>query len=116
MPTLNEHGQPACRFCGLTEGVAGHSESDCIGESPVAERKFHKTTITYEVLSEEPIPGHVDLEYIAREAMEGRYVGRFVSNDETVLTGKQMADTLYEFGSDPGFFMLDSDGKDDENA
>lgn len=82
----------------------------------MTERKLLRTKITYEVLSEEPIPGHADLEYIAREAMEGRYVGRFTSTEETVLTGKQMADTLYEFGSDPGFFMLDDDGKDDEDA
>lgn len=77
------------------------------------EQKFYKTRVVFEVLSEGPIPGHADLEYIAKESYDGRYVGRFSPDgaEETVLTGKQMADALYDFGSDPGFFSLNDDGE-----
>jgi len=79
-------------------------------------RRFYKSIIHFEVLSEEPIPGHVDMEYIAREAMEGRYVGRFLDTDEVLLNGAAMAEALYEAGSEPGFFELDDEGNDfDEN-
>lgn len=81
-------------------------------------RKFYRTRISYEVLSEEPIPGHVDLEYIAKECIDGRYVGRFspVGVEEAVLSGKQAAESLYDFGSDPGFFCLTDEGEDSEDA
>ena len=82
-------------------------------------RLFYKTIIRYEVLSEEPIPGHADLEYIAKEANEGRYVGRFLPggpNDHVLMNGASMAEALYEAGSEPGFFLLDDEGNDyDEN-
>ena len=82
-------------------------------------RLFYKTIVKYEVLSEEPIPGHVDLEYIAKEAQEGRYVGRFLDpgpNGQIPLNGAAMADALREAGSEPSFFELDSEGNDfDEN-
>lgn len=79
-------------------------------------RRFYKTVISYTVLSEEPIPPHVDLQYIAVEANEGRYVGNFGVIDESLLNGAAMAKALYEAGSDPGFFELDADGNDfDEN-
>ena len=83
----------------------------------MAARQFYKTVITYEVLSEETIPGHVDLEYIAKEAQEGRYVGRFLRTEEIPLSGAGMAVALTAAGSDPGFFMLDDAGNDfDESA
>lgn len=72
--------------------------------------KFYKTKVVFEVLSNEPIPGHADLEFIARESYDGRYVGRFGETTEQRLSGKAMADALYEFGSDPGFFSLDDNG------
>ena len=82
-------------------------------------RLFYKTIIKYEVLSEEPIPGHVDLSYIGREAEEGRYVGRFLpagANDQILMNGASMAECLRIAGSEPGFFELDDEGNDyDEN-
>lgn len=68
---------------------------------------MYKTTVTFEVLSEDPIPGHVDLEYIAREATEGRYVGRFGPTKEETVTPAKMRQLLYDFGSDPEFFLLE---------
>jgi hypothetical protein len=70
---------------------------------------MYKTTITYEVLSEEPIPGHADLEYIAKEAFEGRYVGRFGPTKEEAVTPAEMRQLLYDFGSEPSFFLLDGE-------
>jgi len=83
----------------------------------MSKREFYKTTITFEVLSEEPLPGHADLDYIFTECMEGRYVGRFGSNDERLLNGAAMAEELSNFGSEPGFFELpesdEADGADE---
>jgi hypothetical protein len=75
-------------------------------------RRFYKTTVTFTVLSEEPIPPHADLQYIAVECNEGQYVGNFSANDEQLLNGGAMADALYEAGSEPGFFELDDSGQD----
>lgn len=75
-------------------------------------RRFYKTTVTFTVLSEEPIPPHADLQSIAVECDEGQYVGSFSANDEQLLNGGAMADALYEAGSEPGFFELDDLGQD----
>ena len=75
-------------------------------------RRFYKTTVTFTVLSEEPIPPHADLQYIAVECNDGQYVGNFSANDEQLLNGGAMADALYEAGSEPGFFSLDDTGQD----
>ena len=75
-------------------------------------RRFYKTTVTFTVLSEEPIPPHADLQSIAVECNEGQYVGNFAANDEQLLNGGAMADALYEAGSEPGFFELDDSGQD----
>jgi hypothetical protein len=77
-----------------------------------SDRKFFKTTVTFTVLSEEPIPPHADLQYIANEAVDGQYVGNFGASEEVKLTGAEVAEALYEAGSDPGFFSLDSEGND----
>ena len=50
---------------------------------------MYKTTITYTVLSEEPIPGHADLEYIAKEAYDGHYVGTFNETKEVKLSKEE---------------------------
>ena len=78
-------------------------------------RLFYKTVIRYEVLSEEPIPGDATMGEVAREAYEGRYVGRFLPpgpNDQILMNGASMADALYEAGSEPGFFLLNDAGED----
>jgi hypothetical protein len=71
---------------------------------------FYKTIITYEILSEEPIPDSVSLADIDRECEDGAWVGQFGETKQQELTGKEMADELYAFGSDPTFFMLDDNG------
>ena len=74
---------------------------------------FYKTIYTLEVLSEDVIPDDLDLEGLAYETDQGAYVGRLLPPVITELTGKQMADALYAFGSDPSFFHLTDDGEAD---
>jgi hypothetical protein len=74
------------------------------------ERTYYKTTYTFEVLSEEPMPDGISLSRLEEETYSGHCVGRFGDFKEEVLTGKQAADALYEFGSQPEFFCLDDEG------
>lgn len=93
----------------------GQPESDTFEalESELGEpRQFYKTTVTFTVLSEEPISPHADLQSIAVECSEGQYVGNFSAYNRELLNGGAMADALYEAGSDPAFFMLDESGQD----
>lgn len=80
----------------------------------VSKRKFHKTTFKITVLSEEPIPDDIELETLAREAMVGDYVMQFYQADHKLLPADQIAQALYDVGSEPGFFMLNDDGSDAE--
>ena len=74
-------------------------------------RTFRRVVLRYEVLME----GDVELSSLAEIAVAcdtGPCVGRFLddeSNEE--LTGKQMADALYEAGSEPGFYELTDEGE-----
>jgi hypothetical protein len=75
------------------------------------DKKYYKTTFTIAVLSEEPIPGDADLAAVMHEADTGSYVAYKEKNNQETLTGKQVADALYDAGSEPGFFMLNDDGE-----
>lgn len=75
-------------------------------------RKFYKTTITLEVLSEEPIPNWMDTQAIVYEAQEGGFSMATVGNVEVELDGKQAANELTSQGSEPEFFGLTEDGED----
>lgn len=77
-------------------------------------RKFYKTVIKFEVLSEEPIPDNVDYSQILFECKEGDYSMRELGEKQTVLNGKQAARALINQGSDPEFFQLNKDGEDIE--
>jgi len=78
--------------------------------------RYYKTARTLTILSEAYEAGSEEV-----SEMELEYLPRFVDEDHGVLlsdtstfeevTPKQMADLLYEAGSDPGFFQLDDDGK-----
>ena len=78
----------------------------------MTERKFYKTTITFEVLSEEPIPSWMELQNIVYETEEGDYSGATVGNVQVELDGKQAVKELAAQGSDPEFFRLDEEGND----
>lgn len=87
--------------------MLAHVEKLKDAEKPV--RIFYKTTISFEVLSEEPIPPHVDMEYIGTECDEGRYVGRFAATTERRLDPQETIKELYDFGSEPSFFELEDE-------
>ncbi len=72
---------------------------------------IYKTSITVEILSEEPIPDPVTLEKIAWEMTEGDWVGRLSGQKSKKLRGKAAAAAAFEFGSSPAFFGLNDDGR-----
>jgi hypothetical protein len=78
-------------------------------------RKFYRTVYRIEVLSEEPIPGDLDIEDVAREITTGDYSGLVTHDDPEELDGPQAASALIAQGSDPGFFCLDEHGNDFED-
>lgn len=80
----------------------------------MTDRKFYKTVMKLEILSEEPIPPGTEWEHVINEAKEGDYSMRELGEKETVLNGKQAARALLLQGSDPSFFRLTKDGDDTE--
>jgi len=77
-------------------------------------RKFYRTVIELEVLSEEPLNDATmgDIDYGINE---GGYSGRYVTKiQDQEVDGKTMAELLLEQGSDTEFFNLDENGKDIE--
>jgi hypothetical protein len=77
-------------------------------------RTFHLTTITFRVLSEDPIPGEMELADVIREADQGGFVGD-EDRTSTVIDGPTAARELIQMRSEPGFFQLDEDGEDLED-
>jgi hypothetical protein len=75
-------------------------------------RKFYKSTITIEVLHEDPIDPNAALEDVAYQVTEGDWVGYNYKVDTKELSGKEAADELFNAGSDPGFFRLDEAGNE----
>ncbi len=78
----------------------------------MSKRTFYKTTITLDILSEEPIPNPDDITTIANEMINGDYSGIVRDAEMDELDGKEAAEELMCQGSDPGFFGLDDDGED----
>lgn len=77
--------------------------------------KFRRTRISFDVLSEEPIHPHLDIEYIVRECDTGDYVMGTVERTDEPLTPQEMVRALRDAGSEPGFFMLDDAGNPTED-
>lgn len=79
----------------------------------MSERTFHRTTVTLTVLSDEPVD-----DYSLRELLDacdaGPCVGDVTGREAERITGKELADALYQARSEPGFFGLDDDGDDNE--
>ena len=77
-------------------------------------RKFYRTVIQVEILSEEPYHlGSKDLDDIRFDIIEGDCSGAItdiVINEQ--LDGKQVALALQNQGSDPEFFQIDEEGND----
>jgi hypothetical protein len=75
-------------------------------------KKYYRTIIQVEVLSEEPI-GDVSMSEIIHNAQDGDWSGKntTITQDEE-LSGKQMAEALLDQGSDPEFFQIDEEGEE----
>lgn len=76
----------------------------------MSKRKFYKTVIQVEVLSEEPYK-YESLSDVSFDICEGNCSGTVNSIEENiVLSSKEAAKELKKQGSDPEFFQLDKDG------
>jgi len=78
----------------------------CISEGArkiVMEKKYYKTKIVVEVLSENPYRFNslYDLDY---GISEGHYVGNIVADTSVEVSREEMSNLLVEFRSDPDFF------------
>ena len=80
----------------------------------VSKRKFYREVITFEILSEEPIPDCLSLGDIHYHTTEGHMSGQFGSTKAEIVDGATMAKLLEKQGSDPEFFMLTPEGEDNE--
>jgi hypothetical protein len=78
-----------------------------------SKRKFWRTVIQIEVLSEEPYDKE-DLIDISHDCTDGDCSGQVSIIESQTLTGAQAAKALMKQGSSPSFFCLTEDGKDDE--
>lgn len=79
-------------------------------------RKFYRSKIVVEVLSEEPMIPQLSLTEIDFEITNGDWSGQseeIVLNEE--VDGPTMAQLLKAQGSDPGFFHLTDDGEDTDD-
>ena len=84
--------------------------------STKSKRKFYRTIIQIEVLSEEPYSS-TDLEKINDDITNGNQVGDVtIITDSEEMDGKTCADKLSSIGSEPDFFCLTIHGHDTEDA
>lgn len=74
-------------------------------------RKFYKTILTIEILSENE-PWVRSIEDLSKDVIEGDYSGVISKEYSCELTPQEMATALQGQGSSSGFFMLDEDGND----
>lgn len=77
----------------------------------MTKRKFFKTVLTVEVLSEAPLPS-LSLSYVAEAIDTGDCSGRVKNEGCVEVDAKKMAELLQTHGSDPEFFAIDKNGKD----
>ncbi len=79
----------------------------------MTERKFYKTVVAVEILSEEPIEADgLTLDEIQHQITEGDWSGMVSVKSTKELNGKQAARALTNQASDPSFFRLKPDGTD----
>ena len=74
-------------------------------------RKFYKTVITIEVLSED-VYAFDSLEQTAYDIQDGGCSGKIEVVKSEELNGENVVKALNNQGSDSEFFMLDEDGND----
>ena len=79
-----------------------------------SKRRFCRTVVKVEVLSEEPLPERLPLEGLAHSITEGDCSGVVSVEEAGELDGPGAAKALRAQGSDPCFFELTEDGEDIE--
>lgn len=80
-----------------------------------SKRKFFKTVIQVEILSEDTPFTSLDLEEVSAAITVGDCSGIVKHISTTGLTGTEAAKELQGQASDPEFFCLDEDGNDLES-
>lgn len=78
---------------------------------PSDTKQFHRTVLTVEVISEEPLPGDADIMDVLTEADQGSYLLGWSLSESGTLSGEEAAAAATRLGSDPTFFYLSEDGK-----
>lgn len=78
----------------------------------MTERKFHRTVIHVEILSEDPYTFTGNLVDVANDISSGDCSGVARTIHEEKCNGARMAQFLLAQGSNPEFFMLDDEGND----
>jgi hypothetical protein len=76
-------------------------------------KTLYRSVISFEVISEEPIPDGMTLGDIQDECDEGSYSGahEYKVQNQPVI-GKRAVKLVVAQGSDPEFFQMDSNGND----
>lgn len=77
-----------------------------------SKRKFYKTVIKIEVISEGKVPDFDGLDSLNDFITGGNGSGRYDTMSTKELSAKQTAKELIKQGSDPEFFWLDDKGND----
>ena len=77
----------------------------------MSQRKFYRTVVETEVLSESPI-GEIGLDTLHYMITEGDCSGQVRTVLQEELNGKQAAEALLNQASDPSFFSLTENGDD----
>jgi hypothetical protein len=75
-------------------------------------RKFYKTVIRVEVLSEDPVSFGETLSGVDYAITEGDCSGKVKVVSQKTITPKQAAKELIKHGSDPAFFQLTETGEE----
>lgn len=75
-------------------------------------RRFYRTVVQIEILSEEPFGNPEDLENVHYAITEGDCSGSVTILAQEQVDAARMAKLLEAQGSDAGFFRLDSEGNE----
>jgi hypothetical protein len=74
-------------------------------------RKFYRTVVVFDVLSEHPT-NDMDLPELAEACDSGDCVGMVYSRHQEQIPRDEVVRRSTEMGSEPGFFSLDENGDD----
>ena len=85
----------------------------CLKNTMASKRKFYKTIIEVEILSEEPYTPEF-LEHVAADIKTGDHSGVWGIRSSEEIDAPTTAKLLQEHASDSEFFRLDTEGNDIE--